>query len=121
MRPDQLERLMESVEALHDRFGYPSVPITLQLGRDSVSVLIDRNVFLLEEVDELRHETTEPFPDLDDLAEEAVDVLYVILGTLLLLPKPIVSAAIVRVVGKNGAKTPETHHLAEDGKIRRRQ
>lgn len=56
--------------------------------------------------------------DIDNLNEEAVDMLVTSLGTVLLLGEAVIPY-IVRVAVKNDKKNHETHVL-RDGKISRR-
>ncbi len=60
-------------------------------------------------------------PTLEDLAEEAADVLFVAIGTLDLLPQQVVKRALRKVINKNDAKTAATHYThPETGKVTRR-
>ena len=71
-----------------------------------------------EEVRELHHAILNEPPD--HVAAEAVDVLYVAIGTLLRLEPGLAEAALLEVIQKNAAKTWDTHHINAAGKVVRR-
>ena len=71
-----------------------------------------------EEVRELHHAILNEPPD--HVAAEAVDVLYVAIGTLLRLEPGLAEAALLEVIQKNAAKTWATHHINAAGKVVRR-
>lgn len=99
--------LTASVEAFHERFGL--------VGPCTDQELLTRIPIQEEEVRELHqailHETK------DHVANEAVDVLYVAIGTVLRLDQALAADAIREVIRKNDAKTWETHHLNAAGKV----
>ena len=100
-------RMIESVEAFHERFGIsePAMDSRLEL--------------LMEEVAELRYAVQSE--SIERVANEAADVLYVVLGTFAVLPPQIVRNALRQVIYKNDAKTLETHYVNEaTGKVTRR-
>ena len=71
-----------------------------------------------EEVRELQYAIKHEGPER--ASSEAVDVLFVAIGTLLRLDPELVVAAIDEVISKNDAKTRQTHHINTDGKVVRR-
>ena len=107
---EHIRRLLASNDNLHTWHGYPGQAITSQL-------LLQRATMQEEEVEELVAALTEGL-SLEEVAEAAVDILYVALGTLMILPSSVADEAVERVIAKNAQKTTETHYLAEDGKIR---
>ena len=54
------------------------------------------------------------------IANEAVDVLYVAIGTVLRLDSRISKVALKEVIDKNNNKTLITHYINEAGKVSRR-
>ena len=112
MNTAHTRELLSSIHNLHARFVYPGRAVTKVLLMERVDLLDEENKELADAVD-----TTKPHLERLRIAEEAVDVLYVALGTLTLLPSADVDAAVAQVVAKNAAKTPETHYY-HDGKIR---
>ena len=88
--------LAGSVQLFHERFGL--VGPTSQ-----------------EEVRELHQAVLYETPER--VANEAVDVLYVAIGTVLRLNQDLASAALEEVIAKNNAKSWETHHVNEAGKV----
>lgn len=106
-----LEILVESVFGLHERFGVPILSTHADVRQ--------RVVMQLEEVRELLEATDEPSDG--QLAEEAVDVLYVAVGTVMLLDPETAIEAMDMVVWKNNGKTLATHTFSERGKVKRKQ
>ncbi len=106
----QVADLAACVHAFHERFG-----ITGAATQDD---LLARVPIQDEEVRELDYAILRESPDR--IANEAVDVLFVAIGTVLRLDPNIAAAAIQEVIEKNDAKTRETHYLNDAGKIVRR-
>ena len=97
MKTADMVTMMWSVDAFHERFG-----IT-EPGMDS------RLELLMEEVAELQYAVQSE--SIERVANEAADVLYVILGTFAVLPPDIGHDALREVTSKNDAKTLETHYV----------
>ena len=106
----RVSELAECVQAFHERFG-----ITGEASRDD---LLARILIQDEEVREL-HEAIVDESD-ERVASEAVDVLFVAIGTVLRLDPALAARAIREVIEKNDAKTWDTHHINDAGKIARR-
>ena len=106
----QIAALAESVQHFHERFG--------QGGEASVDELLDRIPIQDEEVRELAQALRGEGPVRT--ASEAVDVLFVAIGTILRLDPELALAAIDEVIVKNDAKTRVTHHINAAGKVVRR-
>ena len=106
---EAINRLIESTDALHKRFGVPDI--------SSVADLDARIRMQAEELGELAKATSGG--DWDSISEEAVDVLVIAIGTVLSLRRWRVGEWIQRVVEKNDAKTDQTHEFV-GGKIRRK-
>lgn len=102
--------LAASVQAFHQRFGL--------VGSSTREELLSRIPIQEEEVRELQNAILEEAPDR--VASEAVDVLFVAIGTLLRLEPGLAEAAIREVIQKNDAKTWETYHINALGKVVRR-
>lgn len=102
--------LAASVQAFHERFGL--------VGQSTQEEILSRIPIQDEEVRELRHALLHESPDR--VASEAVDVLYVAIGTLLRLEPALAEAALLGVIQKNAAKTWDTHHINAAGKVVRR-
>ena len=102
--------LSDCVQAFHERFG-----ITDAASRDD---LLARILIQDEEVREL-HEAIVGESD-ERIASEAVDVLFVAIGTVLRLDPDLAAEAIREVIAKNDSKTWDTHHINDAGKIARR-
>ena len=102
--------LKYSVDSFHKRFGLDK-PATQDILLSRIPIQ-DEEVRELDEA--IRHESWER------IAEEAVDVLYVALGTLTSLDQDLVARALREVIEKNNAKNWTTHHLSATGKVVRR-
>ena len=102
--------LAASVQAFHERFGI--------VGPPTQEELLSRIPIQDEEVRELHHAILHETPDR--VASEATDVLFVAIGTLLRLDPDLAAAALAEVIGKNNAKTRETHHINAAGKVTQR-
>jgi len=107
---DLIAQLTASVQAFHERFGL--------VGPSSQEELLSRIPIQEEEVRELHHAILHQTPD--DVASEAVDVLYVAIGNLLRLDPDLVARALAEVIEKNNAKTRQTDHINDAGKVVRR-
>ncbi len=107
---DLIGELTASVQAFHGRFGL--------VGPSSGEELLSRIPIQEEEVRELHYAILHESPDR--VASEAVDVLYVAIGTLLRLEPGQAQAALAEVIQKNNAKTWDTHHINSAGKVVRR-
>ena len=106
----RIAELADCVQAFHERFG-----ITGAASRDD---LLARILIQDEEVRELRDAI---LAESDErVASEAVDVLFVAIGTVLRLDPALAAEAIREVIEKNDAKTWATHHINDAGKIARR-
>ena len=104
---DLMAHLTNSVDSFHNRFE-----ITGSVTR---AELLTRIPIQSEEVEELH---TAILNESDThVAQEAVDVLYVALGTVSRLDPLIIEKAIRQVIAKNNAKTTSTHHRNHDGKV----
>ena len=99
--------LAESVDSFHQRFEI--------IGPVTRAELLSRIPIQSEEVDELNKAILEESET--NIAQEAVDVLYVALGTVLRLDPSITEDAIMQVIAKNNAKTTLTHHRNQAGKV----
>lgn len=106
----QIAALAESVQRFHERFG--------QGGAASLDEMLDRIPIQDEEVRELEQALRGEGPMRT--ASEAVDVLFVAIGTILRLDPELALAAIDEVIVKNDAKTWDTHHINAAGKVVRR-
>ena len=103
-------KLAESVQSFHERFGL--------VGTLDPVELASRVPIQAEEVRELQQAILNEPPDR--VAEEAADVLFVAIGTMLRLEPEHAVNALQQVIAKNDAKTHETHHFNSAGKIVRR-
>ena len=54
---------------------------------------------------------------MHNVANEAVDVLYVALGTIISIDKELAVSALNEVIEKNNNKTDKTHYLNPEGKV----
>ena len=107
---DLISKLSESVQAFHNRFGVT--------GEITQKELLSRIPIQEEEVRELNYSVLNESEER--IANEAVDVLYVAIGTVLRLDPGTASSALREVIYKNNAKTLITHHVNEVGKVSRR-
>ncbi|MBI4197832.1 MAG: hypothetical protein HY533_01820 [Chloroflexi bacterium] len=107
---DLIRDLGASVHRFHERFGLAGPPTQREL--------LSRIPIQEEEVRELRQAILGEPPER--VAAEAVDVLYVAIGTVLRLNPELAAQAIGEVIRKNDAKTWETHHINAVGKVARR-
>ncbi|MBI4311485.1 MAG: hypothetical protein HY681_06855 [Chloroflexi bacterium] len=103
--------LAASVQRFHERFGI--------VGPVTQAELLSRIPIQEEEVRELQQAVLGEPPD--NQAAEAVDVLYVAIGTVLRLDAELATRAIRQVIAKNDAKTLETHHVNAAGKVTKRK
>ena len=106
----RIAELARCVQAFHERFG-----ITGAASRED---LLARIPIQDEEVREL-HDAIGRESD-ERIASEAVDVLFVAIGTVLRLDPALAAEAISEVIDKNDAKNWDTHHINDAGKIVRR-
>ena len=106
----RISDLARCVQAFHERFGIA--------GAASRDDLLARILIQDEEVREL-HDAIAGESD-ERVASEAVDVLFVAIGTVLRLDPALAAEAIHEVIEKNDAKTWDTHHINAAGKIARR-
>ena len=102
--------LSASVQAFHDRFGLK--------GAATCEELLSRIPIQDEEVRELHDAILYESPER--VASEALDTLYVAIGTVLRLDPGIVAIALEDIIKKNNSKTLLTHHINEAGKVVRR-
>ena len=107
---DMVGRLAESVRDFHERFGL--------VGPSSEAELLSRIPIQDEEVRELHEAVLSESPER--VAEEATDVLFVAIGTMLRLDPELAAQALRQVIEKNDAKTKETHHINRAGKVVRK-
>ena len=107
---EHIASLAASVQDFHQRFGLA--------GPQSRDELLNRIPIQDEEVREFLHAILHESPER--VASEAVDVLYVAIGTLVCLDPELVAAALAEVIEKNNAKTERTHHINAAGKVVRR-
>ena len=111
MMESEIQRLIAglagSVQLFHERFGL--------VGPTSQEELLSRIPIQEEEVRELHQAVLNETPER--VANEAVDVLYVAIGTVLRLDHDLASAALEEVIAKNNAKSWDTHHVNEAGKV----
>ena len=105
-----ISQLSESVQSFHDRFG-----IT---GKTTREELLSRIPIQTEEISELNYSILNESEER--IANEAVDVLYVAIGTVLRLDSRISKLALKEVIDKNNGKTLVTHYINEAGKVSRR-
>ena len=114
MHPGNLQsliaKLTASVQSFHERFGI--------VGPSTQEEILSRIPIQDEEVRELHHAILRETPDR--VANEATDVLFVAIGTLLRLDPGLVAAALTEVIEKNNAKSWDTHHINAAGKVARR-
>lgn len=112
--PEELQPLIASlaasVEAFHERFGL--------VGPSTREELLSRIPIQDEEVRELHQAILHETPE--HVANEAVDVLFVAIGTVLRLDPQLAASALSQVIEKNNAKTWESHHINSAGKVVRR-
>lgn len=105
--------LMASIERFHDRFHLPPPNV-----EELLYVLHSRIGLMLEEFGE--HQKALNRSNLGHAIDEAVDMVYVTLGTLYMMDQA-ADGAVRAVVEKNDAKTLETHYFDPiSGKVRRR-
>ena len=102
--------LAESVQAFHERFGL--------VGPSDRAELLSRIPIQDEEVLELQQAILGEPPER--IAEEATDVLFVAIGTMLRLDPGLATKALASVIEKNDAKTADTHHINRAGKVVRK-
>ena len=107
---ERITSLAASVQDFHQRFGLTG-PYTRE-------ELLNRIPIQDEEVRELHQAILHESPER--IASEAVDVLYVAIGTLVCLDPNLVATALAEVIDKNDAKTQHTHHINAAGKVVRR-
>lgn len=107
---DLIRELSFSVENFHKRFNLVG-PITQE-------ELLTRIPIQAEEVTELHQAILHETPER--IANEAADVAYVAIGTLLRLEGNLATSALIEVIQKNNAKTSDTHHVNQSGKVVRR-
>jgi len=105
----EFTELAKSVNSLHNRFNIDGVATRNELFK--------RIPIQTEEVNELEQAIIKENPI--DIANEAVDVLYVAIGTILRIEKNLAIKAIQQVIEKNDLKTCKTHHINDKGKISR--
>ena len=107
---EALRELAESVSDFHERWGESGF---WEVG--GREWLESRRRLLSEEIEEFVDAENE-----DHMIHEAVDVLFVALGTLDLLPADKAAAAMREVARKNAGKTANTHRRdPETGKVTR--
>ncbi|MFL2627409.1 MAG: hypothetical protein ACJ0OY_03835 [Dehalococcoidia bacterium] len=99
--------LFQSVYNFHDRFDL--------LDNYNREKLLDRIAIQREEVDELK--VALESESMNNVANEAVDVLYVALGTIISIDKELAISALNEVIVKNNNKTDDTHYLNTQGKV----
>lgn len=98
---DQVTRIAHSVADFHERFGI------LPPGDKHLAQIMDeRLMLLLEEVKE--HQEGLANWNAPNAADELIDILYVVIGSLYMMETQI-EPAILRVLMKNDAKSFETH------------
>lgn len=107
---ERITSLAASIQDFHQRFGLT--------GSSTREELLSRIPIQDEEVRELHQAILHESPER--VASEAVDVLYVAIGTLVCLDPDLVVAALAEVIDKNGAKTERTHRINAAGKVVRR-
>ncbi|MBI4199768.1 MAG: hypothetical protein HY535_04785 [Chloroflexi bacterium] len=107
---NRIAAVAECVQAFHERFGL--------VGPATKEELLSRIPIQQEEVRELEQAIRRESPER--IASEAADVLFVAIGTLLRLEPSLAALALDEVIGKNNAKTHETHHVNAAGKVVRR-
>lgn len=111
MMENEIQRLIAglagSVQLFHERFGL--------VGPTTREELLSRIPIQEEEIRELHQAVLHETPRR--VANEAVDVLYVAIGTVLRLDRDLASAALEEVIAKNNAKSWETHHVNDAGKV----
>ena len=99
--------LFQSVYNFHDRFDL--------LDNYDRERLLDRIPIQSEEVDELK--VALESESMHNVANEAVDVLYVALGTIISIDNELAVSALNEVIEKNNNKTDKTHYLNPEGKV----
>ena len=110
---NELVDMVDGVSDFHDRWGVDRHPDSVP---PSTDWLRSRSDLIMEENSEFATAL-----ELDHIAEEAADVLYVALGTLDLLPADVVSRAMRTVINKNDDKSHSTHYVhPQTGKVTRR-
>ena len=96
----------------HDRFGFDRGDKATRAGHE---VIIDRAPILQEEVDEMV--AAARVKDESEACHEAADVLFVAIGNMVSLGDAGIEG-VRDVIGKNAAKTHETHAIRPDtGKL----
>ena len=105
-----MQELIDSVQGLHDRFGFSEVD------GDLVDVLRRRLPLMVEELGEfakaLNHGNT------DAACEEVVDMAFIVLGYLITI-EAYGRSRVAQVIAKNDAKRPETHSVKGDKPVAR--
>lgn len=105
-----MQELIDSVQGLHDRFGFSEVD------GDLVDVLRRRLPLMVEELGEfakaLNHGNT------DAACEEVVDMAFIVLGYLITI-EAYGRSRVAQVIAKNDAKRPETHSVIGDKPVAR--
>jgi|GEM_PF-1799787 hypothetical protein len=105
--PHLITALAGSVDSFHKRFEI--------VGSVTRAELLTRIPIQSEEVEELNKAI---LGESDShVAQEAVDVLYVAIGTVLRLDPVVIEEAIRQVIAKNDAKTTLTHYRNQAGKV----
>ena len=107
-----IQAISESVYSFHDRFGIDAVDTS---SRDEVlEAMMQRLVLLSEETGE--HARAINRAEIDNAIQEAVDIAYIALGTILRLG-PAGVQACHEVARKNNAKTLSNTRLSDTGKV----
>ena len=110
-------RIAESIYDLHERFSLSGMKSVSD--KEVIWDLLDRVPLLVEEYGE--HVAEVRRADLPRAADEACDVVYVTLGTLLTLGRDVLSFVEV-VAAKNDSKTYETHEISSvTGKLMKKK
>lgn len=115
VHPDKINALYQSTVNLHERFGIDlPAPIAVQrVFEEEVRELIEAS-----------HEVDQGVAGAQQhMAEEAADVFVTVLALCWSqgISLEDIEQAVSKVVTKNAAKTWETHHINETGKIARRK
>ncbi len=109
---DGIRAIGESVYSFHDRFGIGSVDVSDT--DEALEALKQRLVLLSEETGE--HARAINRAEIDNAVQEAVDIAYIALGTILRLG-PAGVQACHEVARKNDAKTLSNTRLSDTGKV----
>ena len=103
-----LEHLWNATESLHKRFGVfpPDTSEALRVLNEEAFEVIEAALT----------------GDEQELADEAADLIVTLMGVLMARDVELnhLEDAMRRVAAKNNAKTHETHHINQNGKIARR-